>query len=97
MRCRMNWRGYGEVATGQGQDYSNRMNKVLRDQVMRLPAEERLELIGELWDSLDSGGLPPLTAEQMKEIDRRMAEYERDPSRGIPLDEFLARLESRFG
>jgi putative addiction module component (TIGR02574 family) len=72
------------------------MNKVLRDQVLRLPPEERLELIGELWDSLDPSDVP-LTPEQIEELDRRFAAYELDPSRGIPLEEFLARLEARSG
>jgi putative addiction module component (TIGR02574 family) len=72
------------------------MNKMLREQALQLPPEEKLELIGDLWDSLDEADVP-LTPEQIKELDRRLAEYERDPTRGIPLGEFLARLESRYG
>lgn len=72
------------------------MNEVLREQALQLPPDEKLKLIGELWDSLESCDVP-LTPEQMEELDRRLAAYEHDPSRGIPLEEFLARLESRFG
>jgi putative addiction module component (TIGR02574 family) len=74
------------------------MNKALRDQVMQLPPEERLELAHDLLDSVpDAGDDFELTDEQKAEIDRRMAEHERDPGRAIPLEEFLARLRSRSG
>jgi putative addiction module component (TIGR02574 family) len=72
------------------------MNKAaLLDQLMRLPPEERVEIAYQLWDSVptDSDDLE-LTEEQKAELDRRMAEYERDPSRAIPLEQFLARLQS---
>jgi putative addiction module component (TIGR02574 family) len=74
------------------------MNKALRDQVMQLPPEERLELAHDLLESVpqaDDGF--ELTDDQKVEIERRMAEHERDPSRGIPLEEFLARLRVRAG
>ena len=74
------------------------MNKALRDQVMQLPADERLELGYDLIDSVaDAGDNFELTDEQKAEIERRMAEHERDPSSAIPLEEFMARLRSRFG
>ena len=75
-----------------------RMNKTLRDQAMDLPPEERLELGYDLIDSVaDAGDDFELTDEQKAEIERRMAEHERDPSSAIPLEEFMARLRSRFG
>jgi len=75
-----------------------RMNKTLRDQAMELPPEERLELGYDLIDSVaDAGDDFELTDEQKAEIERRMAEHERDPSSAIPLEEFMARLRSRFG
>jgi len=72
------------------------MNKALRDQVMQLPPEERLELAHDLLDSVPDEDFE-LTDEQKAEIERRIAEHERDPSRAIPLEEFLARLRSRSG
>jgi putative addiction module component (TIGR02574 family) len=74
------------------------MNKALRDQVLQLSVAEKLDLIGEIWDSI-----PPdaeefdLTLEQMRELDRRMAEHERDPSSAIPWEEVRDRLRARFG
>jgi putative addiction module component (TIGR02574 family) len=74
------------------------MNKVLRDQVLQLSVAEKLDLIGEIWDSI-----PPnaeeldLTPEQMQELDRRMAEHERDPSSAVSWEEARERLRARFG
>lgn len=74
------------------------MNKVLRDQAMQLPPEERLELGYDLIESVpEADDAFELTDEQKAEIERRMAEHERDPSSSIPLEEFMARLRSRFG
>jgi putative addiction module component (TIGR02574 family) len=72
------------------------MNKALLDELMQLPANERAEIALELWDSVEENDLPPLTPEQMDEIDRRIAEHERDPSRAIPWEEVRDRLRARF-
>ena len=74
------------------------MNKALRDQAMQLPPDERLELAYDLLESVpDAGEDLELTDEQKAEIERRMAEHERDPSSAIPLEQFMARLRTRFG
>ena len=79
------------------------MNKMLRDQVMQLPPDERLELIDELWDSIHPPGSArpgepfELTDEQKAEIDRRIAEHERDPSRAIPWDVVRDGLRAKYG
>lgn len=74
------------------------MNKALRDQAMELPPEERLKLGYDLIESVPGADDDfELTDEQKAEIERRMAEHERDPSSAIPLEEFMARLRSRFG
>jgi putative addiction module component (TIGR02574 family) len=54
------------------------MNANLR----KLPLEERLRLVEDLWDSIaaDQGALP-LTSQQRTELDRRLDAYEAD---GIP-------------
>ena len=78
------------------------MNKVLREQVMQLPAEERLELMDDIWDSLHPpGSLRPgepfvLTEEQKGELDRRLEEHERHPERAEPWETVRARLWARF-
>ncbi len=72
------------------------MNKALRDQAMKLPPTERAELAQDLWDSLQDHELPPPTAAQLEEIDRRIEEHRRDPGSAIPYEEVVERLRSRL-
>jgi len=65
-----------------------------------LTAEERIALMGRLWDSLDPAAATPVTSVLAAELDRREAEAEAeadaDPDAGIPWaalrDEFSARI-----
>lgn len=61
--------------------------------VARLSPEERLDLIGKLWDSLDDDDLI-LTPAQQQELDRRMEIQGADPSVAWPelRDELRRRL-----
>jgi putative addiction module component (TIGR02574 family) len=72
------------------------MNKPLMGQLRKLSSAEKIDLIGELWDSIPPAELPPLTRAQIEGLDRRMAEHEADPSSAIPYDEMMKRLRSRF-
>lgn len=74
------------------------MNKAsLIAEAMRLPREERLQLVEDLWNSVieDEQWLP--TPDQLAEARRRLEEHRRDPSTAIPAERILARLQSRFG
>ena len=73
------------------------MNKPLLQELLKLSPAERLELVHELWDSIPSSDVPALTDAQVEEIERRMAEHQRDPSRASSWDEVRARLCARFG
>ena len=44
-----------------------------------LTAEERIALIGELWDSLEAAAAAPITAALAAELDRREAEADEAP------------------
>ncbi len=48
-----------------------------------LTAEERVELIGKLWDSLDSSLAAPITPALAAELDRREAEADAAPDVGL--------------
>jgi putative addiction module component (TIGR02574 family) len=65
-------------------------------ELMELTPDERIELVHDLWDSIAPEELPPLTADQMDELDRRLAEHQRDPTTAITWEEVKARLQSRF-
>lgn len=51
-------------------------------QVDDLTAEERLELIGKLWDSLDPAISAPITPALAAELERREAEADAAPNAG---------------
>lgn len=52
--------------------------------ISKLSESERLELIDVLWDSLDDPPrYPPLSSEQMIEIQRRMDDFERNPQQKL--------------
>jgi putative addiction module component (TIGR02574 family) len=62
-----------------------------------LTVEERLELLERLWDSLvDTPERIPLTDAQREELDRRLDDFERDPSIGIPWDEVRKRIQGQL-
>jgi putative addiction module component (TIGR02574 family) len=61
--------------------------------ITSLTAEERLELLERLWDSLSSDpGAIPLTDAQRAELDRRLDELDRDGPAGLPSEDVLGRL-----
>lgn len=62
--------------------------------VRALSAEERLNLIEQLWDSLEADDVP-LTEAQRAELDRRVEEMDRDAVRGIPWEDVLDRIRGR--
>ena len=61
-----------------------------------LSIPERLDLIGELWDSVDQNDLPPPSAEMLAELERRASEAERDPQAGTPWNEVRDNLLKRL-
>jgi putative addiction module component (TIGR02574 family) len=64
--------------------------------IASLTLEERLSLLGELWDSLAATPEAiPLTDAQRSELDRRLDELEAEGPVGIPWDEVLSRIRSR--
>lgn len=67
-----------------------------------LSVDERLQLVGDIWDSIaEEANLKPdvlpLTDELKAELDRRLAEYEADPSSAVPMDKALEDIRARFG
>ncbi len=60
--------------------------------VDELTAEERVELIGRLWDSLDPATAAPMTDALAAELDRREAEADGDPAAGQPWPQIKTEL-----
>jgi len=74
----------------------NRMKAVTKPviDIAALTPKERLELIGELWDSLDATDVE-LTEEQRVELDRRLDALEATGPVGTPWPEVEARIRAR--
>ena len=66
---------------------------MLNIDINRLSREERLTLIGELWDSLaPTQDALPLSDAQRNELDHRLNEMDRDNVLGIPWDQMLKQI-----
>jgi putative addiction module component (TIGR02574 family) len=64
----------------------------------RLPVADRLQLVGDLWDSIAQDAPDeafPMTPELAAELDRRLAEADADPAGGIPWDQVRAEILDR--
>lgn len=66
-----------------------------------LSVAERLELVGDIWDSIAdeataSPDLLPLSEAEKAELDRRLAEHDANPGAAIPLDQGLDRIRARI-
>ena len=72
------------------------MNKALLKELMDLPPAERLQLVEELWDSIQPQDLPPLTDREVEEIEQDWADHKRDPSSAVPWEEVRSWLRSRL-
>lgn len=69
------------------------MNTKLR----KLPIEERIRLVEDLWDSIASDQRAlPLTSVQRSELDRRLDRYEADGDSGRPMAEVVAEIRKRL-
>ena len=62
--------------------------------ISRLTPKERLDLIGELWDSLSAADVT-LTPAQVAELDRRLATFDVDRREAIPWEEIDTELDRR--
>jgi len=72
------------------------MSSAFRDELFKLSAAERLELIEELWDSISDGDAAlTLTEEQREDLERRLAESDADPTGGSPWEEVRERIRQR--
>jgi putative addiction module component (TIGR02574 family) len=70
------------------------MASLNQDELSRLTPPERLALISDLWDSLDSDQLP-LTAAQRTELDHRLETLDDDRRQGTAWPALRAELERR--
>ncbi|MGH7355642.1 MAG: addiction module protein [Candidatus Rokuibacteriota bacterium] len=70
------------------------MNGDLMAAALKLSAQERLELLEALWDTLSDDDIP-VTPEERALLDARLADLETNPKDQSPWPEVKARLEQR--
>ncbi len=70
------------------------MNARLLDDALRLNANDRLELIEQLWDSLAYAEIP-ITEAEKNLLDQRIADMEANPQAEVSWDDARARLIKR--
>jgi putative addiction module component (TIGR02574 family) len=66
-------------------------------ELMELTPEERIELVEDLWDSIAQKRLPPLTTEELDELDRELAAHHADPGDAQSWETVRTWLRSRRG
>jgi putative addiction module component (TIGR02574 family) len=68
---------------------------VSREELRNLPLAERLDLVEDLWDSIaqESEQLT-LTPAQVEELDRRFADYQKNPDEGVAWEEIRDRVRT---
>jgi len=74
------------------------MTNALREELFKLSAAERMELVEELWDSIaaECENEPwPLTDAQREDLKRRIRELDEHPEQARPWEEVRKRLWAR--
>ena len=71
------------------------MSSELMAEILKLSPEERIQLVGHIWDSLSPEQIPPSEA-VIKEMERRVALYQANPERGIPWEKVKERAEQEL-
>ena len=70
----------------------------MHNKFRKLPIEERVELVQDLWDSIAANQeeLLPLTESQKAELDKRLDAFEADLDAGRPANEVLEDIRKRL-
>lgn len=70
------------------------MQPLSPDEISRLSPEERLALIGQLWDSLHDSEVS-FSAAQRTELERRLSTLDRDRAQAVTWEQLQAELARR--
>ena len=64
----------------------------------KLSRIDRLELAQQVWSNIIENGYDwELTPEQAAELDRRIADFEKNPQDGIPFEQIQAEMKLKYG
>ncbi|HEY2415198.1 MAG TPA: addiction module protein [Pirellulaceae bacterium] len=66
-------------------------------EALKLSPQDRLRIVEALWDSTPDEGVDfSLSEDQLRELERRLADYEANPNEGSDWQEVLARIEKQL-
>ena len=72
------------------------MHYPTRAEIEELSTDERLQLIGDLWETIDpSPGSMPLPESHRMVLEQRMAALEQNPAATVSRDEMLRKVRGR--
>ena len=72
------------------------MSKVARKDILSLTIAERIELIGDIWDTMaEVPEAVELTGAQKRELDKRLDAHQNDPTAGTPWPVVRDRITKR--
>jgi len=72
------------------------MTRALQEEIAKLTSDERLQLIGDLWDGIaEEAARRPPTEAQKAELDRRMAMYQDRPDCWKPWEDVKRAIRNR--
>ncbi|MCL5279747.1 MAG: addiction module protein [Planctomycetes bacterium] len=72
------------------------MSKVARKDILNLTVAERIELIGDIWDTIaEVPEAVALTDAQKAELDKRLDAHQKDPTAGAPWPVVRDRIAKR--
>lgn len=60
--------------------------------IRKLTPAQRIALIEQIWDTLAEENAVPVSKAVLDEMERRLAKFDADPSKGISHDEMMRRL-----
>ena len=73
------------------------MSQINLDEILRLPVEERIDLVERIWDSIAADAdAVPVTPEQREELQRRLEEHQRNPDDVVDWSDAEERIRSRL-
>jgi putative addiction module component (TIGR02574 family) len=82
------------IADNSCATYNDSMSSALVEAVKALPVEDRLQLIEEIWSTIEADDYPHATDGEIRLAEERLAEYRANPGAVVTLKEIKARFSN---
>jgi putative addiction module component (TIGR02574 family) len=68
------------------------------ESLRQLPVAEKLQVIGMLWHDIETSGEElPIPDDVLQEVERRVTEFQKNPTETYPREELWKRVDARRG